>query len=81
MQPLVGPAYVQYQQPPLQLEAEALGLGPIEPWQVRFKAFDYGVVSLSLTQPFSGDWAALISSSCRLTSASNGLRRNMDVER
>jgi hypothetical protein len=35
---------------------------------VRFKAFEYGVVSVSLAQPFSGDWAALVSLSCRLTS-------------
>jgi hypothetical protein len=62
------PAYVQYQQPPLQLEAEALGLGAIERWQVRFKVFDYGVVSVSLLQPFAGDWPALIALSSRLTS-------------
>jgi hypothetical protein len=62
------PAYVRYQQPPLQLEAEALSLGPIDQWQARFKAFDYGVVSVSLAQPFSGDWPALVSLSSRLTS-------------
>lgn len=62
------PAYVQYQQPPLQLEAEALGLGDINQWQVRFKVFDYGVVSVSLVQTFAGDWPALIGLSCRLTS-------------
>ena len=53
------PPYVQYQQPPVQVDAEALGLSPFDGLQARFKIFDYGVVSLSLTRPFSGSWADL----------------------
>lgn len=53
------PAYVQYQQPPVQVEAEALGLPSFEGLQARFKIFDYGVVSLALSRPFSGTWSDL----------------------
>ena len=55
------PAYVQYQQPPVQADAEALGLGGLDGWQARFKVYDYGVVSLSLSRPFSGTWSDLAS--------------------
>src|SRR5262245_5382497 len=64
------PAYVQYQQPPLQLEPEALGLAGIDQWQVRYKIFDYAVVSVSLVQPFAGEWSDLIALSGRLTAES-----------
>ena len=53
------PAYVQYQHPPVQVDAEALGLPPFDGLQARFKFFDYGVVSLSLTRPFAGSWTDL----------------------
>jgi hypothetical protein len=61
------PPYVQYHQAPLHLDADALGLPPIDEWQARFKAFEYGVVSLSLVRPFSGDWPAWIAVSSQLT--------------
>ena len=48
------PPYVKYQEPPVQVEADALGATAIEGWQGRFKVFDYGVVSLSLSRPFQG---------------------------
>jgi hypothetical protein len=60
------PAYVQYQPPPLQLEAEAVGLAGIDQWQVRYKIFDYGIVSVSLAQAFAGEWADLLALSSRL---------------
>jgi hypothetical protein len=65
------PAYVRYQQPPVQIEAEALGLAPIDGWSTRLKIFDYGVVSLALTRPFAGSWAELVavSQSVMATSA------------
>jgi hypothetical protein len=53
------PAYVQYQAPPVQLDGRALGVEPIEGYQARLKIYDYGVLSLSLTRPFSGEWEAL----------------------
>jgi hypothetical protein len=53
------PAYVQYQDPPVQIDGEALGAVPPEGLQARFKIYDYGVFSLSLSRPFRGTWADL----------------------
>jgi len=50
------PAYVRYQQPPVQIEGDALGLSAPEGWSTRLKVYDYGVVSLALTRPFAGTW-------------------------
>lgn len=54
------PSYVRYTDPPVQVDADALGLEAIEGFQARFKVYDYGVVSLSLSRPFSGSWADLV---------------------
>jgi hypothetical protein len=54
------PAYVQYQQPPLIVDGDAVGIGGPDGFKTRFKIFDYGVISLALTRPFSGDWVELI---------------------
>jgi hypothetical protein len=61
------PSYVRYQTPPLQIEGDAIGLASLEGFSVRIKVFDYGVVSLSLTRPFSGTWEELIATAHRLT--------------
>jgi hypothetical protein len=53
------PAYVQYQDPPVQVDAEAVGAPAPEGMQARFKIYDYGVFSLSLARPFRGSWADL----------------------
>jgi hypothetical protein len=58
--PKSTPAYVQYQQPPLSFEGDAIGIGTLEAFQVRFKVFDYGVVSIALTRAFSGTWDDLL---------------------
>jgi hypothetical protein len=54
------PAYVQYLEPPVQVDAEALGGPPLDGWTGRVKIYDYGVVSLSLSRPFEGTWAELL---------------------
>jgi hypothetical protein len=54
------PAYVQYDKPPLSFEAEAIGLPPIDGFATRFRLYDYGVVSVSLTRPFAGSWSDLL---------------------
>jgi hypothetical protein len=64
------PAYVQYQQPPVQVDAAALGAPGVDGWTTRVKIFDYGVVSLSLTRPFSGSWADLVAVSQTVMGAS-----------
>jgi hypothetical protein len=53
------PAYVRYQQPPVLVDADALGVQPPDGWQARFKVYDYGVISLSLTRPYCGTWSDL----------------------
>jgi hypothetical protein len=53
------PAYVQYQDPPVQVDAEALGPPVGGGAQARLKIYDYGVISLSLTRAFQGTWAEL----------------------
>lgn len=63
------PAYVQYQHPPVQVDAEAIGLGHPDGWAARFTVYDYGVVSLSLTRPFTGAWADLLALSQHLVGA------------
>jgi hypothetical protein len=57
------PAYVQYTQPPVQVDAEALGGPPLDGWSGRVKVYDYGVVSLALSRPFEGTWADLLTMS------------------
>ena len=44
------PAYVRYQDPPVLVDAEAFGVPAPEGLQARFKIYDYGVFSLSLTR-------------------------------
>jgi hypothetical protein len=63
------PAYVQYQDPPVQVDADALGLHVRDGSQARFKVYDYGVISLSLTQAFHGTWADLHALAQATTSA------------
>jgi hypothetical protein len=53
------PAYVMYQDPPVQVDADTLGAEAPEGMQARFKVYDYGVFSLSLSRPFRGTWADL----------------------
>lgn len=64
------PAYVRYQQPPVQIDGDALGLSAPEGWSTRLKVYDYGVVSLALTRPFSGSWDDLIGVSQSLMATS-----------
>ena len=54
------PSYVQYQQPPLTIEGGAIGLSEALGFNVRFKLFDYGVISIALTRPLPGSWAELV---------------------
>lgn len=55
------PAYVQYEKAPLSFEGDVVGVGAIEGFTVRFRLYDYGVISAALTQPFSGTWTELAS--------------------
>jgi hypothetical protein len=54
------PSYVQYQQPPLLLDGGTIDAPDGATYRVRVKFFDYGVISLALGRPFSGDWDELL---------------------
>ena len=49
--------------PPDVVEGDAIALGLVEGFRSRFKFFDYGVVSLALSRPFTGSWTALVGES------------------
>src|SRR5437868_1950924 len=53
------PPYVQYEKPPLSFEGDVMGVSDISGFRPRFRFYDYGVVSLALSRPFSGEWSAL----------------------
>src|SRR5262245_34308473 len=54
------PSYVQYHQPPVTIEGQALGLPDVLGFSVRFKLFDYGVISIALTRSLPGTWADVV---------------------
>jgi hypothetical protein len=54
------PAYVQYDKPPLSFDGDAVGVADVDGFRPRFRLYDYGVISVALTRPFSGAWADLI---------------------
>ena len=59
------PAYIQYARPPITIDAHAAQLAPTADWQVRFKVFDYGVVSVALTRPLPASWDDLVAEGLR----------------
>src|SRR5580704_6904396 len=50
------PPYVQYRQPPITIEGHAIDMPEYDGFGARFKAFDYGVISVALTRAVSGSW-------------------------
>ena len=54
------PPYVQYQQPPLSVGGEALGMPELSGFRARFKIFDYGVISVALSRPLASTWPELV---------------------
>ena len=54
------PPYVQYQQPPVMVDGEVVEMPELHGFRVRFKMFDYGVVSIALTQPIPNTWSELL---------------------
>jgi hypothetical protein len=55
------PAYVQYDKPPLSFDGEAVGVAEIDSFRPRIRVFDYGVISVALSQGFAGTWPELVS--------------------
>ena len=55
----VTPDYVQYERPPLSFEGEPLKTATLGSFHVRFRVYDYGVLSIALSRPVTGTWADL----------------------
>jgi hypothetical protein len=55
-----GPPRVRYFQPPVIVDGSALGVANLGAFTVRVKFYDYGVISLMLSQPFAGSWTDLV---------------------
>jgi hypothetical protein len=55
-----APTYVQYQPPPLIVDGHTMGLSDIDGFQVRFKLFEYGVLSVALTRHLADTWERLL---------------------
>ena len=66
-----APSYVRYQRPPVEETLEPLVLESGESLAGEIKYYDYGVVSLEFSLPFSGGWDTLVELSCRWTSDTN----------
>ena len=74
LQALVGPAAmpasvqdkqaglskVRYLQPPTIVDGGVLGVGDVDGFSVRVKCYDYGVISLRLSRPFTGTFTDLV---------------------
>jgi hypothetical protein len=67
------PPYVKYDKPPLSFDGDLVNAGSIEGFRTRFRVYDYGVISLALSRPFSGDWSDLVA-------AGQTLIESVDVE-
>jgi hypothetical protein len=50
------PPYLQYAQPPVVIDGAALGVGDAHGFRVRFKTFDYGVISVALARGLPETW-------------------------
>jgi hypothetical protein len=68
------PAYVQYENPPVSFDGEAIGLPQVDGFRTRVRLYDYGVLSIAFTRSFSGTWS-------ELTELSHALIENPELER
>jgi hypothetical protein len=55
------PAYVQYDTPPLSFDGEAVDAPEIHGFRARVRVYDYGVIAIGWSKPFSGAWQELMS--------------------
>ena len=54
------PSYVAFKPPPISIEGRTVGVPDVEGFAVRFRLFDYGVVSVALTRAMPAAWDALV---------------------
>ncbi len=69
-----SPEYVQYHEPPIVVDGDAIDAPRIDGFRLRFKFFDYGIVSVSLSRRFEGWWTELVA-------LGQELMENADLER
>jgi hypothetical protein len=60
-----APPYIQYAHPPIAIDGHAIDMPTLGAWHVRFKIFDYGVLSLALTRTIPGTWEQLLTDGLR----------------
>jgi hypothetical protein len=54
-----APAYFQYLEPPILFDGNVVEGSDLQGFHAVFRVFDYGIVALRLSRPFSGTWAEL----------------------
>jgi hypothetical protein len=54
------PPYIQYTNPPISIDGAAAGMPDVDGFRVRFRLFDYGVISVALTRPMLPEWDRLV---------------------
>jgi hypothetical protein len=55
-----GPPRVRYVQPPVIIDGAVAGVTGVDSFRARLKFYDYGVLSVMLSRPFSGAWSELL---------------------
>lgn len=78
---LPAPQYVRFEHPPVILAGEPVRLESGEEFTYTLKFFEYGVVSVELTHPFSCGWAELLRLGQRLIGSADVERLAMDLAR
>ena len=73
------PPYVQYGNPPLSFSGEELGLPAVGAFQTRVRFYDYGVVSVALSQPFEGPWDGFTALGAKLIESADLEQRAEDL--
>jgi hypothetical protein len=61
-----GPPRIRYLTPPVVADGQAFGVSEVDGFRVRVKFYDYGVISLMLSRPFTGGWSDLVDLGQRL---------------
>jgi hypothetical protein len=54
------PAYVQYGNPPLSFDGDAVGATEVDGFRMRVRVYEYGVISVAFTRVFVGSWSELV---------------------
>jgi hypothetical protein len=52
--------YVEHKHLPVTIDGAAIGIPDVQGFRARFKAYDYGVISLALTRPVPATWDRLL---------------------